>query len=448
MQIPNNEIKMVPTSGFDDVGKVFSWKNQIYRGIYASYADFYKEIFSSPLGEDLVNLGLIPTQVVPYHLDGFEIILEHKTVPFISYPIEWCSAMLKDAALLTCDIQSRLLKSGYTLKDAHPYNILFDCSEPKFIDVGSIALKSKNNLDHFLREFRNDFVYNLLLKYAGLSEIVHATQLTYLGLPDKLNIHRFFFYRMLFHRIPIRKWFYHLQQDRKIDNVWQRSPIAGVEQLRAEIGNIPINSGKTRRTYLPSRTELYYSKVVMSAKMTAIDELLSTLRPRSVFNVYSNNGLYSNIAAKAGARVIDCDLDDSILNDLYHRAKEKSLNILPVRLDICFPTVAYGPWGMCEAAQKRFKCELVMMLNIVPHLVQNCHRTLEDISFYLSSFTEKWVLAEFVGSKDDHFKSWVELQRPEYNLNSFIVALEKYFAEVSVFRQIDNEKWLIFCTRK
>lgn len=146
MQIPINEIEMVPTSDFDDVGKVFRWKKQIYRGVYASYADFYKEIFSSPLGEDLINLGLIPTQVVPYHLNGFEIILEHKTVPVISYPIEWCSAMLKDAALLTCDIQLRLLKSGYTLKDAHPYNVLFDFSVPRFVDVGSIALKSKKNL--------------------------------------------------------------------------------------------------------------------------------------------------------------------------------------------------------------------------------------------------------------------------------------------------------------
>ena len=103
---------------------------------------------------------------------------------------------------------------------------------------------------------------------------------------------------------------------------------------------------------------------------------------------------------------------------------------------------------MCEAAQERFKCELVMMLDIVPHLVQKRHRTLEDISFYLSSFTEKWVLVEFVGSKDNLFRSWDKLQRPEYNRNSFQVALEKYFSEVSVFHQIDNERWLIFCTHK
>ena len=105
MQIPINEIEITPTSGLDDVGKVFRWKKQIYRGVYDSYSEFYKEIFSSPLSEDLINFGLIPTQVAPYHLDGFEIILEHKTVPFITYSIAWCSAMWKDAALLTCEIQ-------------------------------------------------------------------------------------------------------------------------------------------------------------------------------------------------------------------------------------------------------------------------------------------------------------------------------------------------------
>ena len=88
------------------------------------------------------------------------------------------------------------------------------------------------------------------------------------------------------------------------------------------------------------------------------------------------------------------------------------------------------------------------MLDVVPHLVQKRHRTFEDISLYLSSFTEKWVLVEFVGSKDKLFSSWDKLQKPEYNVNSFQIALGKYFSEVSVFRQIDNERWLIFCACK
>src|SRR5438132_10998879 len=123
MQIPMNEIIIEPTSGVDDVGRVFWWKNDIYRVIYSPYAQCYNNLFSSSLGDKLIEIGLIPTEIVPYQVDGFELVLKHKTVRSVSYVTEWSSAMIKDAALLTCDIQLCLLEYDYTLKDAHPWNV-------------------------------------------------------------------------------------------------------------------------------------------------------------------------------------------------------------------------------------------------------------------------------------------------------------------------------------
>ena len=83
MKISINKIKFEPTSGLDDVGKVFRWRNEIYRGIHREYSDFYKELLSSQLINELVEIGLIPTQITPFKVDGFDLILKHQTIPII-----------------------------------------------------------------------------------------------------------------------------------------------------------------------------------------------------------------------------------------------------------------------------------------------------------------------------------------------------------------------------
>src|SRR5918912_379965 len=56
-------------------------------------------------------------------------VIQPEVVPFISYPYEWCFGQLRDAALLTLDVQRRALRRGMSLKDASAYNVQFrmDC---------------------------------------------------------------------------------------------------------------------------------------------------------------------------------------------------------------------------------------------------------------------------------------------------------------------------------
>jgi len=43
-------------------------------------------------------------------------VLEPEPLPFISYPYEWSFSQLKDAALLTLDIQKESLRLGLLLR--------------------------------------------------------------------------------------------------------------------------------------------------------------------------------------------------------------------------------------------------------------------------------------------------------------------------------------------
>ena len=61
-------------------------------------------------------------------------VIQPRRLDFISYPYEWSFSQLKDAALLTLELQSRALDAGMRLKDASAYNIQFDAGRPVLID--------------------------------------------------------------------------------------------------------------------------------------------------------------------------------------------------------------------------------------------------------------------------------------------------------------------------
>src|SRR5262245_40324255 len=57
----------------------------------------------------------------------------------VSYPYEWSFGMLRDAALLTLDVQIEAAAAGFTLRDASAFNVLFQGSRPILIDTLSIG---------------------------------------------------------------------------------------------------------------------------------------------------------------------------------------------------------------------------------------------------------------------------------------------------------------------
>ena len=52
-------------------------------------------------------------------------VIRPTEVAFVSYPTEWSFGMLRDAALLTLDVQAEAMAAGFTLRDASAYNVLF-----------------------------------------------------------------------------------------------------------------------------------------------------------------------------------------------------------------------------------------------------------------------------------------------------------------------------------
>ena len=146
----------------DPSGFIFFHNGDIYRQINQIYKDDYNLLINSGLFDNLTKKGkLIYNQEVdlqsPNSINLYKII-KPEPIKFISYPYEWSFSQLKDAALLTLNIQKVALNYGMTLKDASAYNIQFTDGHPIFIDtlsftkyiVGEPWIGYKQFCQHFL----------------------------------------------------------------------------------------------------------------------------------------------------------------------------------------------------------------------------------------------------------------------------------------------------------
>ena len=90
-------------------------------------------------------------------------VLRPEPVAFVSYPYEWSFGQLRDAGLLTLDLQEDAEKSGFTLRDASAYNIQFEGSRPILIDTLSLERRSGDEPWQAYRQFCQHFVAPLAL---------------------------------------------------------------------------------------------------------------------------------------------------------------------------------------------------------------------------------------------------------------------------------------------
>ena len=152
----------IPGSFRDPSGFVFCQDSSIYRQVNIRYEEDYDYLIDSGLYETLVDSGLLVSHdeidLGYARTDSAYKILKPESVPFISYPYEWCFSQLKDAALTTLEIQKIALDFGMILKDSSAYNIQFIRGKPVLIDTlsfekyheGSNWVAYRQSCQHFL----------------------------------------------------------------------------------------------------------------------------------------------------------------------------------------------------------------------------------------------------------------------------------------------------------
>ena len=414
-------------------------------------------MFAQGIVQNLVeNKLLIDSSITELSTAEFPLILQHRILPVVSFPSEWCSGQLKAAALMVLDLEIALRASGLTVEDVNPWNLLFDGPQPVFVDFSAIAPIGDPRDWRGRRLFREFFLNPLALFEQGLGRI--ARRMLYdpwTGVTDyEIERIRTFdgeslsgpqiVYRMLKKigkaPIPVRlrpavKNAAHAVADALFAGSRKpREPDDALDEILALRERVVAMAVEGPRTswgkYYDKNFPGFEASPAWTQKHRSVNEIILKLEPRSLLDFGANRGWYSQLAAHRGIRVIAADSDESALNQLYNdSAVAKTENVCAVYLDAKFPEPARGPaYQFLESAAKRFRSDMVLALAVVHHLVFSGNLSFEQIVRNFRMFCGQWLVVEFVGPEDPAVRCFPSAAtRPWYNEGNFRSALNEQF---------------------
>jgi SAM-dependent methyltransferase len=150
-----------------------------------------------------------------------------------------------------------------------------------------------------------------------------------------------------------------------------------------------------------------YSEPAFAAKRAFVEEALARHKPAKVLDVGANTGTFSLMAASGGAEVVAVDVDAACMGALWKAARAKSLNILPLVVDLSRPSPALG-WRNLECASfldratGGFDC--VLMLAVLHHFLVTERIPLDEVLRLASELTSSLLIIEFVPPDDEMFR--------------------------------------------
>lgn len=397
----------VPSSFRDPAGCVICDDGVIKRLITDRGQADYELYVSSGLHRSLACRGMVlEHEEEPGEAFGPGICkaIRPEQLEFISYPYEWSFHQLKDAALLTLDVQDTALSHGMSLKDASAFNVQFRGVTPVFID----SLSFERDLGGpwiAYEQFCRHFLGPLLLMSYHSPALNRFTMTDLAGLP--LNI--------VGRLLPARSY---LNVDALIHvhlhAVMQRSR-KGATSMRRESKNVKRTLVRSLRTaierlrlrerdstwscYYPEQA--HYTPEAQEFKARAIRNIVSRIRPALVCDFGANTGRYSNEALCSGAYCLALDLDPICVDRIYLDAKKAGRRrLLPLVMDVLNTSPGLG-FDLQERPSflDRARPDLVMLLALLHHLRISGQVPLIRMAAFLARLSES-LLVEFVPKSD------------------------------------------------
>lgn len=401
----------------DPAGSVAISRSGVLRSVIHDHAAETLDFLATPLAARLTAQGhLIASEVLRSDEDG--LLLSHPRIPFISYPSEWPPALWGAAAELTLNLCTELVEQGWILKDATPLNVLFTGTRPIFVDLLSIRrIEPAHPIWFAYGQFVRTFLLPLLA-HTQLGWRLQTAQTWRDGIePEELYAalswsHRLRFPARTFITLPtllgrmMKSMPGSIKPRTSADAEMTRGVLLKtLSSLRSAIERTaPAPRSSNWSAYAESAT--HYSAEAHAEKRQFVADALARCAPRHVLDVGSNTGNYARLAAAAGANVVAIDQDTRALELLYAQSRQAGHNILPLCVDLAFPTPATG-WQNRESSSFLARCEdhfdTVLMLAVLHHLLLSSQIPLGPIAELCVRITSCNLILEWVPPSDPKF---------------------------------------------
>jgi ribosomal protein L11 methylase PrmA len=455
-----------PASFRDPAGFVFRRDGVLYRQVQAPARADWDTYATSGLLNRLTADGLVveheDVSADLAALPGAVAVIRPRMLDLISYPYEWSFSQLKDAALLTLELQSRALDAGMRLKDASAYNVQLEHGRPILIDSLSFETAEATEpwpayrqfCEHFLaplgliayRDARcglmlRDFIDGIPLDLAT-TLLPGRTRLN-LGLASHLHLHAGAQKRAARETPPTPDA---AARARRVSATGQR---ALLDSLRRTVEGLRWRPTGHWSGYASATS---YSDEATSSKGTLVREMLEAAGGRQVWDLGANTGVYSAIAADAGYRVVAWDQDAGSVEAHWLAVRKADRSpILPLVCDLSNPSPALG-WALEERRSflDRGEPDVLLALALVHHLAIGNNVPLPGVARLFAQIASQ-AIVEFVPKEDPMTRRLLAARRDifdSYTIDGFRAAFGESFEILREAPITDSPRTLFLLRRR
>ena len=453
----------------DPSGFVYTRDGTLYRQVNRVFQERYQAFLDSGLYAELVEGRLlVPHREVSLDLAASPeaaAVLEPERVPFVSYPYEWSFGQLRDAALLTLELQERALARGLTLRDASAYNVQFVAGRALFIDTLSFEPRETGAPWAGYRQFCEHFLVPLALMSRVDVRLSTLLRSHLEGIPLDLGS------RLL----PRRTWLrpgllfhvhLHAMAQRRYADRGSGAVQGGEPSAAAKRGVSPaaatglvgsLRSAVQSLDWTPAGTEWAdytqdnnYSTAAADSKRQAVVEFLRGLEAKTAWDLGANTGEYSRAARQLVSSVIAFDIDPAAVERNYRRVKTgNETGIQPLLLDLTNPSPALG-WAHRErlSLEQRGPADVLLALAVVHHLAIGHNLPLERVAAFLARVGRSLII-EFVPKSDSQVRRLLRDRPdifPDYTREGFEAAFRGHFRIDRAVPVAESERTLYLMT--
>jgi SAM-dependent methyltransferase len=397
---------------------VFRRDQRLYRQVNEFGRNAYDRLMNSGLYDDLVKSKLLVShqEVTGEALEPESAykILAPETVPFVSYPYEWCFGQLKSAALVTLEIQKRALQYDMSLKDASAYNIQFIRGRPVCIDTLSLEEHSSGRPWTAYGQFCRHFLAPLILMAYRDVRLSQLLKVHLDGIPLDLTSRLLPWYTklrpsLLAHIHLHSRSERHFESTKRVHREWKtdrNAQLGLLDNLKSILEKLEWRPVGTLWAAYYDKANNTYSETAERHKLDTVAKLLEESGGGPVWDLGANTGRFSRLAAKRGMFTISFDFDPAAV-ELNHAELMRvgETNVLPLVLDLFNPSPAIG-WNNDErtAIWDRGRPETILVLALIHHLAISNHLSFSQIAHFLAQKCRHLII-EFVPPSDSMVKT-------------------------------------------
>src|SRR5581483_3633219 len=415
----------------DPMARLFWREDRLWLGIVPPHGRAFSEIADLPvvneLTEDRLLVGLRgPAQSHP----GFDAAYPLASTPRIIYWHEWSPKMLRAAALRLITLLERLAQYGLTLRNPHPWNLLYDGLNFVYMNPGSIVPMDVETFTRSYEKISRFFIRPLLLIENGMT---HLAQRLVADPRDG---------------VPA-------EDTKRLRRDWATwDPKSEAKQIPLLLDRLAMKVSCLNLSPEGGRWIDYFatdcdfsSGSSWSRKQEVLERLLEDKEIHSILDLGANTGHYGRVAAERGCEVIAADFDPVLVDAIFEESRNRGMSLYPATLDFSHPTPAQGVNGAWfPSAGQRFESDLVLCFALSHHMVFGKYRLdFEQVARGVRSFSRRWALVEYVERGKIRPKEWRPDADPWYTADHFADALRRHFPAVTVLAPAKDGRRLLVC---